>query len=379
MTATERPVPEPMAPPAPPPDRAFRPSLGIVAIGRNEGARLERCLVSARAAAARVVYVDSGSTDGSVALAERLGVTVVHLDAAAGFTAGKARNLGFAALGGALAGPGRPAPAAGIDPPAMVQFVDGDCEIVAGWIDAATARLAADPGLAAVAGRRRERHPDASLFNRHCDMEWDTAPGPAAAVGGDALYRSAAFAAAGGFDPGFICGEEPELCFRLRRAGWRIERLDAEMTLHDAAMTRVSQWWRRTLRAGWAFAEGAATHGASPERYNRREAWRSLFWGGAVPGAIAALLALAGGLALAGLPGWGWALGAAGLGALAYPAMALRIARSRRRDRGDGRNAALAYGALVMLGKPAECLGALRYHRSRARGQTARIIEYKTG
>jgi hypothetical protein len=30
-------------------------------------------------------------------------------------------------------------------------------------------------------------------------------------------------------------GEEPELCVRLRRRGWRILRLDAEMTRHDAA------------------------------------------------------------------------------------------------------------------------------------------------
>jgi glycosyltransferase involved in cell wall biosynthesis len=83
---------------APLPDAPF----ALIAIGRNEGARLQRCLASARAAgAAWVVYVDSGSTDGSVAMAEGLGAEIVHIGAEGGFTAAKARNAGVAALGDA--------------------------------------------------------------------------------------------------------------------------------------------------------------------------------------------------------------------------------------------------------------------------------------
>ncbi|MEM7524163.1 MAG: glycosyltransferase, partial [Pseudomonadota bacterium] len=213
--------------------------VGVVVIGRNEGERLRRCLLSL--AGRRVVYVDSGSTDSSVALAEEMGATVAVLDAPEGFTAARARNLGAATL-------------ARSDAPAFIQFVDGDCEVVDGWIDAAAARLGDAPDLAAVAGRRREVKPDATIFNRHCDMEWNTPVGPAQAVGGDALYRRAAFEEVGGFNGAFICGEEPELCFRLRRAGWRIERMDREMTRHDAAITAWGQWIKRTRRSGWAAA-----------------------------------------------------------------------------------------------------------------------------
>jgi glycosyltransferase involved in cell wall biosynthesis len=39
--------------------------VAIVVIGRNEGERLKRCLRAALAATATVVYVDSGSVDGS--------------------------------------------------------------------------------------------------------------------------------------------------------------------------------------------------------------------------------------------------------------------------------------------------------------------------
>jgi GT2 family glycosyltransferase len=337
--------------------------FAVIAIGRNEGERLRLCLNSALAAgAAQVVYVDSGSIDGSVALAESLGAQVVHLDPAGGFTAGKARNAGVAALGGA---------------PPLIQFVDGDCELVPGWVDAARAVLAADPGLAAVAGRRRERAPEASIFNRMCDMEWNSPVGPARAVGGDAMYRADAFAAVSGFDPAFICGEEPELCFRLRAEGWRMERIDAEMTLHDAAITRWSQWAKRVERAGWSFAEGAATYGKTPERYNIRPHQRAWFWGGAVPAGIAAALLAAVLLGAAGSGLWIWALAAALLGLAAYPAMALRIARRRAADRGDPAADARLYGALTMLAKIPELRGAIRYARARARGERGAIIEYK--
>ncbi|MGG7566227.1 glycosyltransferase family 2 protein [Rhodovulum sp. DZ06] len=336
--------------------------IGLVAIGRNEGARLRACLTRARALAdagaiGPMVYVDSGSTDDSVATAEELGVQVVHLDTSDGFTAGKARNAGAAAL------------AALPSPPALIQFVDGDAVLDEGWLPKARAALEEDPTLAATAGRRREMHPGASIFNRMCDMEWNTPVGLADAIGGDALYRADAFHAVSGFDPGFICGEEPELNRRLRAAGWRIRRLDAEMTLHDAAMTAWSQHFKRTERAGWAFAEGADRFGAAPDRYNAREAKRIWFWGLAVPAGIL-------GCALLGLvwpPFWIAAL----LGLLAYPAMALKVARWRRGAHGDPWPHALLYGALVMLGKPWEALGALRYHRGKARGERARIIEYK--
>ena len=64
----------------------------------------------------------------------------------------------------------------------------------------------------------------------------------------------------GGFNPAVIAGEEPELCVRLRQAGWKIHRLDAEMTLHDAAMTSWRQWWKREQpRAAFICREAIGT------------------------------------------------------------------------------------------------------------------------
>jgi len=73
--------------------------IAAIAIGRNEGPRLEACLASLRAAGlTRIVYVDSGSTDGSVDAATDTGAVVVPLDMSKPFTAARARNAGIAAL-----------------------------------------------------------------------------------------------------------------------------------------------------------------------------------------------------------------------------------------------------------------------------------------
>ena len=198
-----------------------------------------------------------GSTDGSVLEARSLGVDVVELDARTPFTAARARNDGFERL--CQVAPKLP----------YVQFVDGDCEVVAGWLDKAVAFLDLHRDVAVVCGRRRERYPARSIYNRLCDLEWDTPVGEAKACGGDALMRAEAFEKVDHFRADLIAGEEPELCLRLRQAGWRIWRLDYEMTLHDAAITRFSQWWSRTLRGGYAFANGAYLHSAAPERHLR--------------------------------------------------------------------------------------------------------------
>lgn len=342
--------------------------IGIVVIGRNEGERLVRCLAALAGGAHPVVYVDSGSTDGSPARAASMGVEAAALDPATGFSAARARNLGFRRL------MARPDGAR----PAFVQFVDGDCVLAPGWLAAARARLGAEPRLAAVAGRLREAAPEASIYNRLCDMEWDTPVGPASAVGGIAMYRADAFAAVGGFRDDLICGEEPELCLRLGRAGWRVERLPEPMACHDAAMTRASQWWQRARRSGWAWAEGAALHGAGPERYNRRRLASVRAWGGLVPMAILGLGLSALLAAMLGSPLWRPAAGLAGAGSLAYPLMALRIARARARTGTPWRHA-LLYGGFVMLGKIPEFLGTLAYARTRRQGARAEPIEYKGG
>ncbi len=312
--------------------------VDAIVIGRNEGDRLIACLTSLQGQVAQLIYVDSGSTDGSAQAARDLGAQVVDLDMTQPFTAARARNAGLA-----------------LSQAAYVQFVDGDCVVDANWIATAAQFLARTPEAAVACGRRREIHPQASLYNRLCDIEWDTPVGPALACGGDALMRRDALAQIGGYRPDLIAGEEPELCVRLRQAGWTIWRLDAEMTRHDAAITRFGQWWKRSRRAGHAFAQGAALHSAPPERHWVAETRRALLWGAALP-ALILLLTL--------IHPWALAL------ALIYPVQVLRLWR-RQSQHGPG------WAVFTVLGKFPEALGALQYHLTRLRGGQSRIVEYK--
>ena len=326
-------------------------SLGVVVIGRNEGERLRRCLQSVRSAAA-VVYVDSDSTDDSVEIANSLGVTVECLDTDLPFSAARARNAGLARL---LA----------LQPEiAFVQFVDGDCEVQPGWIDVAIDTFADDEKLAVVAGRRRERFPGQSIYNRLCDIEWNTPIGNAKACGGDAMMRVAAVQQEGGFNPNIVAGEEPELCVRLRASGWVVRRIDHEMTLHDAAMSRFGQWWLRMKRSGHAFAEGAAMHGKAPERHWVRPTISICFWGGVVP-AIAILLAW---------PTYGLSLCLL-IGHLVLVAKATRHYRSRGFQSEDARLA----GIFDVLAKFPQLLGVIKYTVNRLFSRQTSLIEYKGG
>ncbi|SHM61888.1 Glycosyltransferase, GT2 family [Roseovarius litoreus] len=319
-------------------------TIGLVIIGRNEGARLIRALASVPDGVDRIVYVDSGSTDGSVDAARAAGAEVVTLDMTQPFTAARARNAGVDRLR-----------QSGL--PDAIQFMDGDCELRDGWIAHAAAFLVENPTAAVACGRRRERFPEASLYNRLCDAEWNTPVGRAKACGGDALMRMQAFEAVGGFNPGLIAGEEPELCVRLRAAGWEVWRLDHEMTWHDAAMMRFSQWWTRTRRGGYAFALGASLHGAPPEHHWVRETRRALIWGAVLP-----LV-----LFLAAVLISPWAL----LGLVLYPLQIVRIGLK------SGPPLDWPQAFFMVLGKFAEALGVLQFHIGVMLGQTPNIIEYK--
>jgi glycosyltransferase involved in cell wall biosynthesis len=320
--------------------------FGIVAIGRNEGERLKCCLRSLPVSV-RVIYVDSGSTDGSEIWARDFGAEVVHLDISTRFTAARARNAGFRRLT-------ELAPQI-----TWVQFIDGDCEMANEWPVAAIAYLRDHADVAAVFGRRREKNPDRSIYNRLCDWEWDGPVGEARACGGDVMMRAAPLQAVGGYRESLIAGEEPELCVRLRAAGWRIWRLNAEMTTHDAAMTRFSQWWKRNMRSGYAFAEGAHLHGATPERHWVWESRRALIWGFWLP-----IMCLT--ISLIAMP---WGCASFGI----YP---LQILRQSFRGRRDFRERSIK-SFFQVVGRFPEACGQIQFTRDRLLNRDTPLIEYK--
>jgi glycosyltransferase involved in cell wall biosynthesis len=328
-------------------------NIGVVTIGRNEGERLIRCLKSLIAQLPKetpIIYVDSGSTDGSIVAAKSLGVQVVELDMSRPFTMARGRNTGWKYL------------IEHFTNLKYVQFIDGDCELIEGWIDSAIATLENDDKLAIVCGRRRERFPDASVYNRLVDMEWNTPVGEAKFCGGDATIRITAIEEVNGYKETMICGEEPEMCIRLRQLGWKICRINLDMTLHDAAMMKFSQWWKRSMRSGWAIAEGVAIHGKSPEEYMVRESFSRWLWGLILP-----LVTL--GLAW---PTFGLSL----LLWIGYPILMWRVSRYRQ-SCGDLPSHARLYAFWCVVSKIPEAIGQGKYWLTRWRGKEGQLIEYK--
>jgi GT2 family glycosyltransferase len=328
------------------------PIVAGVVIGRNEGERLEPSLRSVEAAGLPLVYVDSGSSDGSPALAKDLGFPVIELDPARPFSAARGRNEGlFEAL--------RRWPDT-----RYVMFLDGDCILDPGFPPSAASAMEQHSDCAIVTGHLSERFPDASIYNRLCAIEWRSPAGPIEnmnGLGGIMVARVSALQAVGGFNEQAIAGEEPDLGIRLRLAGYSILKIDRPMASHDAQILSFGQWWTRAVRGGHALAHRYARHGRTPFRDGRRELVSDLFWGLALPLAILALLWPSRGLSLLLLGG--------------YLLLGWRVYRHYQRA-GLSRSDALLSARFIVYSKFAHVIGIVRYYKNWLTG-CFHIIEYK--
>lgn len=326
-------------------------SIGVVLIGRNEGERLIRSLDSVIDCSRPVVYVDSGSTDNSCEAARERGAEVVELDLSIPFTAARARNAGFQYLRQHHLGV------------EWVLLIDGDCEVVSGWIDAAAETLKDNPEAVAVCGYRRERYPEKTVYNRICDIEWQIGPvGEVTHFGGDVMIRASALEAIGGYNNNVIAAEDDEVSVRLRQAGGKILRIDRVSTLHDADMHTVSQWWKRAVRCGYGFAQVSSLHGASPERKFVKEVTRTLIWGLGLP-----LLAL-----ILAFPTRGLSL----LLFARYPLSAVKIIASMKKQ-GYSQAESIAWGISCAASAFPNVIGIIKFTSDRVQNKQYKIIEYK--
>ncbi|MBL1211656.1 glycosyltransferase family A protein, partial [Geminocystis sp. GBBB08] len=243
-----------------------------------------------------------------------------------------------------------------------IQFLDGDCELLPNWLENAMAKLNKKENLAIVVGRNIEKYPEKSIYNYLADMEWNTPIGETNSCGGNALIRLEALKQVNGYNSSLICGEEPEMCLRLRQKEWKIERLDVNMTLHDTAMFKFSQWWKRATRWGWAVAEGYFMHGKPPENYMIKEYFSGFLWGLIIPFFAITLIWITNGLSLFLL--------------LSYLLLLFKIYRYRL-NYGDNQKDAKLYAFWSVLSKFPQFMGQCKYLWKKLTKQQATIIEHK--
>jgi cellulose synthase/poly-beta-1,6-N-acetylglucosamine synthase-like glycosyltransferase len=327
--------------------------IAIVPIGRNEGDRLRRCLQSIQAmnyppSQVEVIYVDSQSSDDSVALAKSMGVRTVVIDGPT--TAARGRNAGWTHT---------EAP--------FVLFLDGDTILHPDFARRAMVEMS-DPKVAGVCGDRREMDTEGSLYNAVFDVDWGEHYGPTLYFGGDALVRTEALRAVGGYNPDLIAGEEPDMCRRMRELGYRILHINAPMTLHDLAMHRFRQYWRRSLRTGWAYAEVSSIYARTSDPLWKTQSLHNLkhglLWMLLAPSSIAASI---------GLHSW--------LPLIAFAALLLlQMSRPawRVRRKAKSLSQAIAYGIHSELQHVPLLFGQMRYWMRERSQQKAGIIEYKS-
>jgi mycofactocin glycosyltransferase len=217
------------------------PLVSIVIPVKDRAEELVRCLHSLELIdypkeRREIIVVDDGSTDGSPSMAIRFGCRLVATDEP-GSGPAAARNLGVSVARGEI-----------------LAFIDSDCTASTGWLRELVGGFS-DPALAAVGGLVDGMR-DAGPLDRYEAVMSSLTLGSRAltgATGDDTFYlpscnllvRAEAFRSVDGFCPELHVGEDVDLSWRLRDAGWRISYLPAGRIWHEHRSRFISFLKRR--------------------------------------------------------------------------------------------------------------------------------------
>jgi glycosyltransferase involved in cell wall biosynthesis len=242
--------------------------LSFVVIGYNEGKMLRACLESIRNTdlkhiAYEIIYVDGGSNDDSIAIANDFGVDLL-LGGDRRRKAAENRNLG------AVHSKGR-----------FIQFLDGDMKINRMWTALAYTFINENNNAASVCGYIHET--GSGFIKRVLEIDWVHKAGEVDYCGGAALWRRDIFLQAGGFPEDVSYGEEPCLCWKIRnKLRMKIYLLDKQMVTHDLGFSGIGDYLRRNIRCGETYSEIASHFYRSSDRLYFKESISNFLWAGLI-------------------------------------------------------------------------------------------------
>lgn len=196
--------------------------ISVIVIGKNEAERIGLCMQSIKDAMGvmlhEIVYVDSRSSDQSVAIAKRWGARCFVLSDE-NTTAGLGRMVGTKEAQGEY-----------------LLFLDGDMQLRRGFLEKAMMTMA-QSGCDGATGIRDDVYmKDGQVVSRVNNYFGCHAERPAPEFGGALFIKADALAKAGGWAADTIACEEAELHARLTSAGLRITELPVPMITHTDAV-----------------------------------------------------------------------------------------------------------------------------------------------
>lgn len=311
--------------------------IGIVVIGRNEARILENCLKAVIRENVPVIYADSASEDNSVAIAHNCGVPVVKLDKQTPLSPARGRNEGYQYL------------LQHHPDIEFIQFIDGDCVLIQGWLDIALQTMNNMPEVGILCGEVSEENPNGSIYKRLAALEWNQPAGEIKVCGGIFMTRKKALQDVNGFNTTIRAGEDDDICLRSHEQGWKIWRIKNPMAQHHIRIENFWDLWTRAKRSGYAFQGAAFLHRGLKEWHYVRDNLSNYLFGGLIPL-----------IAIVGIP---WTHGLSLFLLFAYPALWLRIYLRHRENLGN--DDARLYASFCVFAKFPGFLGAIEFWFSR--------------
>jgi len=210
----------------------------VIVIARNEESNIGKCLESVTIAfderQYELIFVDSASTDRTIAIASNYDIRLIQLSPAGPLRPSVGRHIGLQYAQGK-----------------NILFLDGDMTLDPNWVPLAENALASDDRLAGVAGEMvhllPNEHDNDKVFSQsYPDSDYRAADH----LAGSSAYRQDPLRIIGGFNPFLYSCEEAELGARLRKAGYRLVRLRAPMTMHAPEFSKetIDELFRRRRR-----------------------------------------------------------------------------------------------------------------------------------
>ncbi|MGU3574486.1 glycosyltransferase [Brucellaceae bacterium C25G] len=231
-------------------------SISVVIKTLNEEQNIAACIASVMAHGSglvdEIIVADSGSTDQTIAVAQKQPVIIVQLQAPAEAGCGAGAQLGYQYAKGDF-----------------ICLLDGDMELAPDFLPKALAHLQSHSHLAGVTGHVTEKNLTSLEYQRRVKRQrYENPAGIVDRMNGGGLYRRSSVEETGYFaDRNLHSYEELDLGLRLLKNGWQLHRLDIPFVSHSGHSENSYHLLQKRWSSGYLFGSGEIIRAAMSGHY----------------------------------------------------------------------------------------------------------------